>query len=162
MTDTTRPALPLPRTAHPLGIPATVLRSKHHSTGSPANTAGTLSAVDEFVITAITAADGTLTQLSHAARARRLNPGQPEAWLYRNDGFNRKTWAIVPAMPTGHRRDPAAVRRYLNGWMASGNYARLHDSLTVIDFYGAVAIHDHREWPLHLTPQPETTEPTSP
>jgi hypothetical protein len=149
MTDpTTEPAaLPLPRTAHPLGIPATVLRGKYQSTGKPSNSAGTLSAADEFVITATTTEDGKLTELPRASRARRLDPGQPEAWLYLCEGFGRQTWAIVPAMPAGHRRDEAAVRRYLSGWMASGNYAHLQNSRSVVEFYGAVAIHDHREWP---------------
>lgn len=154
---TTDPAaLSLPRTAHPLGIPATVLRGKYQSTGSASNGAGTLSAVDEFVITAITNGCGKLTDLPREARARRLDPDQAEAWLYLRDGFSSKSWAIVPAMPAGHHRYEAAVRRYLSGWMASGNYAALRDSTAVVGFYGAVAIHDHREWPPTL-PITETT-----
>jgi hypothetical protein len=148
MTDTPTELPPLPlRTARPLGIPATVLRSKYQSTGPVHNGAGTLSAADEFVITATVAGDGTLSDLPHAARARRLDPGQPEAWLSLYDVFGRRIWAIVPAMPTRHRREPAAVRRYLSGWMASGNYARIQNSAALVEFYGAVAIHDHREWP---------------
>lgn len=136
MTDTTtETGLPLPRTAYPLGIPATVLRGKYQSTGSASNGAGTLSAADEFVITAIADENGTLSELPRAARARRLHPDQPEAWLYLRM-FGRKIWAIVPAIPAGHRRDAAAVRRYLGGWMASGNYAHLQDSGSVVEFYG--------------------------
>jgi len=131
----------LPRTALPLGIAATVLRSRHSSSN------GTVSDADELVITAITDKHGTLTELPPAARARRLDPGQPEAWLYQRTEFGRRLWAIVPAMPPGHRRDQAAVRRYLSGWMASGNFASLQDPASVVEFYGAVALHDHREWP---------------
>ncbi|MEV6350978.1 hypothetical protein [Actinoplanes sp. NPDC051851] len=145
--DHTPPELPQPRTTHPLGTLATVLRSPY---GSP----GSLSDTTEFVITAIATPDGALTALPVSAHVRRLTPDRPEAWLCRLDVIGRTTWSVIPAMPAEYQRTPAAVRHYLSGWMASGNYAHLPSPAALVGFDGAIAIHDHREWPPALPTRP--------
>lgn len=130
-----------------LGVHAQVLRPAR---AEPSPRGGISSHVDELTITATVNETGSLTPIGHHAHTGRVRDDAPEAWLYLRTLFGRPTWAIIPAIPAGHPREPDDVARYLNGWMASGNFAAIRNGEAVVGWYGAVAIHDRREWPPYL------------
>jgi hypothetical protein len=142
----TIPAAPAPRA--PLGVDAEILRPTRTYATPPAILS---TFVNELTITAAVAEDGAISPLLHGATGR-VRADAPEAWLYLRRESGRRLWCVIPAIPTGNARHPAAIRRYLTGWMAAGNFAALRNSEAVVGWYGAVAIHDHREWPAALTP----------
>lgn len=90
--------------------------------------------------------------------ARRVAPGPhaPALWLHRCI-VGRPVWSLIPALPDdtelllrGACADAAlmVLRYWASRWMAGGNYASLVGTglAELVEFYGAVAVHDRAEW----------------
>lgn len=130
------------------GLTVDVYRTATHGMNADFSLGGVSATHNELTITGVVES-GTdrrpvFRELDSYSQVFAVRDDKPEAWLYQRQIFDKSLWCVIPAMPADYL---GGIGGWVSRLMFGGNYASTSDSRlsTLVDFYGALAIHDRCE-----------------